>query len=134
LKKIDDKISIRLEMIWKSRIFKKSNIQTMESACGIEAEKVFKYWKFEVFDYRAFLNDLYKNSAVKNNETELKQEIIAFEKILFERFTSSEDSGGVRVMKKIVKEAKLKPEKYFYKHQFHDNFFKSITGKKFITS
>lgn len=132
LKKIDEEAKIRLEVILKKRIFDKMKIMTMQEACLVPAEEVFKYWRFQVFNYRLFLNNLIDSKSQALGHEDIKEKILEIEKEFFARVYSKEDGGGVRVMKKIVKEKKLNVQKYFTDHEFQNHFFSIIRGKIFI--
>jgi len=132
VKDINGKVSVRIESIWKQRVLKKKNIRTMAQAVSLPAEDVFKFHKFQSFgNIKFFKHVVAKMKSVLSNE-ELKLWILEFEKSFFKRVYSKEDGGGVRVMRKIVKELGMNPAIYFHKHEFQDFFFKLIHGKKFI--
>lgn len=132
LKDIDGEAKIRLEVILKRRVFDRMNINTMIEACAVPAEEVFKYWKFQVFNYRLFLNNLIDSKSQSFSTEEIKEKILEIEKEFFARVYSKEDGGGVRVMKKILKEKGLPVDKYFAEHEFQNYFFSVINGKTFI--
>lgn len=132
LKEINGEAKIRLEVILKRRVFDRMKISTMIDACAVPAEEVFKYWKFQAFDYRLFLNNLIGSKSQSLKPEEIKEKILEIEKEFFTRVYSKEDGGGVRVMKKVLKEKGLPVDKYFTEHEFQNYFFSSITGKTFI--
>lgn len=132
LKEIDSEANIRLEVILKRRVLVNMQINTMDEACTVPAEIVFKYWRFLVFNYRLFLNNMINSKRQSFSTQEIKEKILEIEKEFFERVYSKEDGGGVRVMKKILKEKGLNVTNYFTEHEFQNYFFSVINGKTFI--
>lgn len=132
LKEIDGRVSTRLEMILKHRHFERIKVKTLVAATELTAEKVFKHWKFQSFNNRRFLKSIIdqKKKTLSNNELRVLGHEI--ERSFFKRVYSSEDGGGVRVMRKIIREFGLEPSKYMEEHPFQEYFSKLIAMKTFI--
>ena len=132
LKEIDSRVAIRLEMILKHRHFAKGNVKTIAAAIALPAEQVFKYWRFQSFNNRRFLRSIINERRNVLNRDELRLLGHEIERSFFSRVYSTEDGGGVRVMRKIIKEFNLEPSRFMEEHQFQAFFFDLIKGKRFI--
>lgn len=132
LKDISGQVVVRLEIALKGRLLNGWQVKTMKQASLLQADHVFKHLKFQTFGNKKFFKDIIKAAEDKPTKEELKAYISEFERGFFFRVNSDEDGGGVRVMKKIVRELGLNPANYFHKHGFQDHFFKLIKGKCFL--
>lgn len=132
LKPLDGEVCLRMEMVFKQRVFKDLGIVMLKDACELPAHVIFDYWKFSRFDFRGFLNKLYSKNKVRLSKNEIQERIVRFEREFFCRVCSAEDGGGVNVMRKIVNEYGENVGDYFIEHEFQKDFFTMIDGEKFI--
>ncbi|NDY55610.1 hypothetical protein G3N56_02485 [Desulfovibrio sulfodismutans] len=124
---------VRLEMRMKRRYFQKRNINKMSTALSLSAEMIFSDWTFKMFELKKFM----KKTLVNHEDKEVMIILNQFQGRLFEvgffsAFNSNEDGGGVRIVRKYVKDFNVDPDSCFTSLPFEKDFFKVISGNKFI--